>query len=754
MIEKNEKYFFEISTGLKNLIGKELIVTDNIAIFELVKNSYDAYAKKVEIAFLNITLENPNQPSRIIIYDDGEGMSKEDILKKWLFVGFSDKNPKFRKNYQADYRDKIQEKRFFAGAKGIGRFSCDRLGKKLRMFTKKEDGKKIHILSLDWQNFEEDQEKKFQSIKVDYSEVDHLDIRDYIPTKPFKKGTILEISELNDKWERKKLLKLKQYMQRLINPSSIDGSSEIQINLLVPEFKKEDNEEPKKPDREIINGPVKNVVFEKLGIKTTEITCEINEDGEKLITTLADKGKFIFKVTEKNYFPTLKAIKVKIFYLNREAKTTFTKLMGIQPVHFGSIFLYKNRFRIHPYGNEDDDWLGIERKKGQGYRRFLSSREIMGRVEIIGEQDQFKEVTNREGGVIKNEYSEQLINFIQEIPLKRLTKYVVEALEWDSQPRNPDNVKQDSISLIEQIIGKNKDDFEKEIDFNPELLDIYEIRKMEKIPEFIDTIRDIVTFIPDKSRQEFFLKQIESVENELTKKAEIEKELAATRKSNLFLESALSKDTDLSISMNHSIKHSADSIRRKLKKINENITQGVSIEKILPIIDLIDIENERIWRFAKYASLATFDTDAKRIDEDIVQFVKEYLKKISDKGEWFQTKYINDRIITKWNFPPLDLSIILDNLCDNSNKAGATTIIIKFEKKADGFHILFSDNGNGVDEINQKFIFNRGFSLTGGSGIGLFHVKKILDDINGEIKFIGNNVDKMGKGACFEVIFR
>ena len=121
---------FKISTGLKNLIGRELITNEFIAIFELVKNSYDAGAKKVIIKFENIYAEN----SRILISDDGHGMNSTDIQEKWLFVAYSEKTEGKR---AGTYRDNFSE-RVYAGAKGVGRFSCDRLGEKLKLFSQKK----------------------------------------------------------------------------------------------------------------------------------------------------------------------------------------------------------------------------------------------------------------------------------------------------------------------------------------------------------------------------------------------------------------------------------------------------------------------------------------------------------------------------------------------------------------------------------------------------------------------------------------
>jgi HSP90 family molecular chaperone len=123
-----EQLKFRVSSALKNIIGKELITDDFIAIFELVKNAYDANSKKVEIVFRKVNDERNKQNARILIRDEGDGMSLDDLKNKWLLVGFSEKKKIEELLKEKDYREKLGEKRIFAGAKGIGRFSSDRLG--------------------------------------------------------------------------------------------------------------------------------------------------------------------------------------------------------------------------------------------------------------------------------------------------------------------------------------------------------------------------------------------------------------------------------------------------------------------------------------------------------------------------------------------------------------------------------------------------------------------------------------------------
>ena len=93
---------FRVSSALKNIIGRDLITDDFIAIFELVKNSYDAGAKKVIITF---------DEDKITVVDNGKGMSEYDIENKWLFVAYSAK-----KDGSEDFRDKAQQRRHYAGA--------------------------------------------------------------------------------------------------------------------------------------------------------------------------------------------------------------------------------------------------------------------------------------------------------------------------------------------------------------------------------------------------------------------------------------------------------------------------------------------------------------------------------------------------------------------------------------------------------------------------------------------------------------
>jgi signal transduction histidine kinase len=104
------------------------------------------------------------------------------------------------------------------------------------------------------------------------------------------------------------------------------------------------------------------------------------------------------------------------------------------------------------------------------------------------------------------------------------------------------------------------------------------------------------------------------------------------------------------------------------------------------------------------------------------------------------------------NFRPLEISIVLDNFISNAKKAGATSMVIKFEMMNKKLHIYISDNGKGVDNKILDKLFKRGETTTSGSGIGLYHIQTIIERMGGSVKFAGNNIEDLGKGACFEVM--
>ena len=483
---------FSTHAHIKNIIGKELINDDNVAVMELVKNSYDAGATKVIIKFKNL-VEDKNKQSELILIDDGMGMSENDILTKWLNIAYSSKKENFTQN-----------NRYQAGNKGVGRFSCDRLGKKLNLYTRQKNGMFIH-LKISWKDFEDANriDIQIQDIPVLIRKLNESEFKDKTGFDIFEHGTIIHITDLNEEWiefnkknnlfsdieiDKTKLLRLKNSLERLINPNqSYDEQSfKIFINVI-----DELNEDSSTPYHEKVTGEVKNQIFDKLDFKTTFIESFISEDGSKIVTELKDKNETIFRLIEKNIdFPLLKDIKITIYYLNPYAKGFFKKQTGIDSVEFGSIYLFINGFRIPPYGDRENDAFGLEVRKGQGTARYFGNREILGRIEINDFNNNFKIISSREG-IVQNSSYKQLIRDSEKqnrkyngyfyTTLKRLEKYVVDGLKWDSIP---EDMKEATIQ--KQIIDGTWNESE----------EIYRIDKQETLLNSSEIIKQIIFVSP------------------------------------------------------------------------------------------------------------------------------------------------------------------------------------------------------------------------------------------------------------------
>jgi signal transduction histidine kinase len=750
---------FKISSGLKNLIGRELITDELIAIFELVKNSFDAHATTVTLTFENL-LDIGN--SKITITDNGKGMSYDDIINKWLFVAYSAKSEGIEDS--VEYRDKINSKRLYAGAKGVGRFSCDRLGAKLNLVTIKDaKNAKIENLLVNWADFEGDAKKEFADVDVQYQILQKI-------SHKMKHGTILEITGLRDTWDRGRLLELKRSLAKLINPNQDNDSSGFSIIISVPEEKKSD---AGASDREKVNGPVRNFLFETLGLKTTQIVTEISKDGKLIITTLKDRGRLIYKITENSPFQEiLHDIKIHLFQLNRKAKVNFAKIMGMQPVEYGSIFLYKSGFRIYPFGDNEQDLLGLERRKQQGYKRFLGTRDLMGRIEINGSNDDLKETTSRDGGLIKNKNYHALLEFFYDYGLKRLEKYAVDVIKWGDEYKipgldrtfpalKPEDVRAQIADIVANLTNTKGI---VNLEYDKDFLNIISDSQEKSLPKIAKNFARIAEESGNKTLQKEAGRVVAQVKELLAAKAEAEKgeEVAHKRASEveqkleeeisekLFAKSVLSTDTKDVLVLQHQIDKSTDSIKRNVDNLLVAVNKKAPKKEVLGLIERISLEAGKISTISQFVTKANFNLKVTEINADLVSFVKEYIQNVY--REYPTTKinrpYMNFRVITNgakflYKFRPLEIIIIIDNLFSNSMKAGAKNITVSLNLLKDaGLEMVVKDDGKGIEKRNLSKIFNLGFTTTNGSGLGLYHVKQIVEKMKGRVA-----AEPMPKGA-------
>lgn len=790
-MNEQQKLFFQVNAGIKNIVGKELIHSDSIAIIELIKNSKDADATKSTIQFIN---EQKSQDSSLIISDNGKGMSLNDLKNKWLNVAYSEK------------KENMLNK-LYAGNKGVGRFSCDRLGKNLTLYTKAQEGNYIK-LSINWEDFENKGiNDEMSTIPVLAQELSKHDFLQEINVQNFTTGTILKIENLRETWPTTKLRKLIAELEKF--SPSIDDDFSI--------FLYSDNQDNTIANK--LNKRIENNILEKVSFKTTHIESSIDAEGKNINTTLYYQNKEVYRYSVRNPFPKLKNIKTVIHYIDPLARSYFTRTVGITPVEYGSIFLFYNNFRISPYGNVKNDWLGLDQRKAQGRARYFGTRELFGRIDIIDKDNTFEVLSNREG-LAQNQAFIDLVAYDKEDKttilideededresygyitniIRQLENFVVNGLEWNRlfDKQNPsstkvisenDVLKKPERYTMRQISPeKVKAACEKllksnwkisDIQINEDLISHIFSEAQQKYEEFLN---DFMEKIKDKSFTELSATQKGNVrkiierERQATKIAEKDRDIAEQKvkqaqttidtqqqtilekektieqinSQNAFLKKTSNQDVeDLIISM-HTILVNTSTIRNCLLTLLEDPNISNETKDILALISEANQKNSNI---AKFATLYNFSDKQNIINGELTVFMHEYLKEAKEFSANRRIQ-IHDRldtsILLNKEFIPLEIMMLLENIISNSKKAKAKNLFISNALLPSGqIKFSFKDDGNGITEKrfldNINLIFEKGETSTKGSGIGLYQINKIVKKLKGTVGVKNYN-------NCFEL---
>nr|WP_272210218.1 ATP-binding protein [Marinicella sp. W31]MDC2876083.1 ATP-binding protein [Marinicella sp. W31] len=200
-MDKTANPTFRPRARLLQLLGDQLIGSARLAVFELVKNAYDADASKVDIHFYD--LDNPD--ARIVIRDDGEGMDRETIEEVWLEPG-------------ADYRERQRKEnkrsaRYFRlplGEKGVGRFAVHKLGTRIELRTRKQDGPEFTV-EVDWDSYSQHRYMDQAPVSVIESADPQFDAS--------SSGTQITISGLRETWKRGDIRRLWRNVKSISSPT-------------------------------------------------------------------------------------------------------------------------------------------------------------------------------------------------------------------------------------------------------------------------------------------------------------------------------------------------------------------------------------------------------------------------------------------------------------------------------------------------------------------------------------------------------
>ena len=378
---------FSPRARLIKLIGEELVSDEVVALTELVKNAHDADAKNVIISFHGVT----GPAGIIVVQDDGHGMNRHDLLRGWMEPAASNKGlPGGR--YSAGGRRML-------GEKGIGRFAADKLASRLVLVSSRSDSELEVKAEFDWNLFD-DPEALLSDIKSHWSERPAYEIPE--------SGTILELTDLRNIWNERMFRKLSTRLTRLRPPYA--GSDGFTIHIESDEFPKYAGE--------------LRVDF----LDSAPYNIEARWNGVDTISASINGGKSVSLPWSNTEALTCGPASVRIhaFDLETEALARIGPRNEVRSWLRGwsGISVYRDGFRLWPYGEPQDDWLRLDQRRVNNPVVKLSNNQVVGFVSITSEENtELKDRTSREGLVQNRNFED----------LRRLVLFVLQLLEYERQ---------------------------------------------------------------------------------------------------------------------------------------------------------------------------------------------------------------------------------------------------------------------------------------------------------------------------------
>ena len=697
---------FDVSTF--RLLGRELITDRITALFELVKNCYDANAENVQLTFENLNPLCPN--SRIIIEDDGLGMTFEDIRDKWMVIGTRSKRR--NRTSPAPYN------RIVAGKKGVGRFAVDKLGAKLIMKTKKKNSSVWHCLETDWTKYSEEENRQLELDFEQSNEQQKLftDIDNTYWTEPAEigvQGTRLEISGLNDVWLEKDVIRAYRELSKIVKPT-LEVKYPFNIRFHVPEYNDYDGK------------IVESIVLAKATLSYT-LKYRYDETEKTYYQEYLNEEKGTLSVKEKPA-EIFGPIGFTIYYYDQEGKKNFTKDDRID-----GIKVYRDGIIATPFAeykskrDEQKDLFGIDKRRWSGFFEKLSTRDIIGWVDITDELNpEIKDSTNRQDFVDNKEWA-------------ALKDFVI-----------------NQIHQIELYLKHKKETKKKE-----------NADKLKNADEEIDAIKLKIKKI--KSNTVLASPEVESELDDLASRLETIKEnVSASTKDYEQMEKEIKQQENIMFSL-VSLQAYAGQISHILRTSIGTIKRSAEfIEKWLPLkqkYDKSEKHAKQVYTEMNNLSKAMNFMLSYAEDDSTFEYfgIKEAISELFDEiyVSLFEDNGITAEYVVEDDF---ELSYnkkafqdMFGNLIDNSVKALRNIrdkrIRCTTYKENGNLVILFSDNGIGIPKENRDRIFDVFYTTTadlGGAGLGLYIIRSRLESIKGSITLEENEFKPTG--ATFKII--
>jgi len=363
---------FQFSGKMARLLGRESVSSDIAAIFELVKNSYDADASLVTITFENFRLEDGKQ-GRIIIKDDGDGMSSEDIETKWMIIGTDSKE---REQFS-------RKRRRVIGNKGIGRFATEKLCKKVIIISKPREDNQELKLTIDWKEYEKEN-ITFNDIKNPFEVIEGTD--------KGNTGVTLILEELRTNWTTDKINKLKIALASLVLPVRLQKVTHdpFSVKVFAEEFGSEIT--PEIHSLLLKNAPYR--IRSYLPKDRGDTSVVIYRKGKIVRTEQIELSDHVMEKAE--YWEPFGPCSVDIYFYPGKSRYEdwaehYKKALNINNIQAAlsairGIKIYRDGFWVRPYGEPVNDWLNLEAERVQANYKVGNSQ-VIGFVELSKDEN-------------------------------------------------------------------------------------------------------------------------------------------------------------------------------------------------------------------------------------------------------------------------------------------------------------------------------------------------------------------------------
>jgi hypothetical protein len=662
-MEENIEHF-RASGNLLRLLGEQLVSNKFIALMELVRNSYDADSTEVSLEFKRIKHpKNKRTVSSLVIKDNGLGMNINDITKKWLVLGTPNKEST---KYSPGGRRVL-------GAKGIGRFSIQKLGKhsELQSISKensKRNSKRSKLsFSIDWDRVIDPK-----------STIDEYDIEIIEDSSGNSKlGTVITIYDLREDWSEEDIERLKREISSMVPP---EFSLNFKIKLSHWKYSP-------KPFR---------LTSALLDYNT--YTIKGKADGKGKVSYIDDKGKGILDADTSECGPF--SFEIITFDFGRIKDDFRGKAAKIQSAlnDFHGIKIYRDDFRVKPYGDPGTDWLGLDKHRVNMVTRFGSQHSI-GIIKITSKENpNLIDQTNREGiiaGRGLSQFRDTIFSVVNLLSIKNN--------KWHKENSTKSNY-QDAASKAKKSTKGNP-------------------KAAEKVKDFIKVSNKII-------------RSLEETNSEL--------------RANASLGSAF-------LALGHDLLDETKLSRELVKEIlTEPNDKKYVIENAKGLKSHLNIIHSFVQNLDNFGQVESKEVNPIRGDKVVKMFVKRFSPLLKSGKSKTNVELRLNAETSEVTISRRDIESILINLTTNSIQAMEETecrrkITIESFFKNGCWVFDFLDTGPGVDKSVVRELFERGVTTkkeSGGSGIGLSIVKSILDSANGEIEVTES---KNGIGAIFTV---